>query len=48
MSSLLKFEMQCEDDLCDKKYVILVDPEETETPNVCPFCGNNASEGWDE
>ena len=44
MTALLKYEMKCKDEDCGKKVFILVDPEETETPNICPFCGSESQE----
>lgn len=42
--SLLKYKMTCENEDCGKSVIILVDPEETEAPNVCPFCGAESAE----
>jgi hypothetical protein len=42
--SLLKYKMTCESEDCGKSAIILVDPEEDKTPNICPFCGAESSE----
>ncbi len=42
--SLLKYEMKCNYDECGKSFIILVDPEETEIPNICPFCSAESEE----
>lgn len=42
--SLLKYEMKCQDEDCGKIAIILVDPEESKAPNICPFCGGESSE----
>ena len=44
MASLLKFEMKCSHEDCGKVVVILVDPEDTEAPNLCPYCGSESEE----
>ena len=44
MTHLLKFEMKCSNRDCDRTSVILVDPEESEAPNLCPFCGTESYE----
>jgi hypothetical protein len=42
--SLLKFEMTCHNEECGKTAIVLVDPEESQAPNICPFCGSESSE----
>lgn len=42
--ALLKYEMKCSSDDCEKTVLILVDPEETKVPNICPFCGGESVE----
>ena len=42
--SLLKYEMKCSNEDCAKTILILVDPEETAVPNICPFCSSESSE----
>lgn len=44
MAALLKYQMQCESDDCGKMSIILVDPEEDNIPNICPFCGGESFE----
>lgn len=42
--SLLKYQMTCHSEDCGKTSIILVDPEEPNAPNICPFCGSESSE----
>lgn len=46
--ALLKYEMKCKSEECGKTVIILVDTEETETPNICPFCGGESAEDTGE
>ena len=46
--ALLKYEMKCKSEECGKTVLILVDPEETATPNICPFCGGESAEDTGE
>jgi len=42
--SLLKYKMTCSSEDCGKIAIILVDPDETQAPNICPFCGAESAE----
>lgn len=44
--ALLKYKMQCKhtDDKCNRQYFVLVDPEESDVPDCCPFCMHVAEE----
>lgn len=42
--ALLKYEMKCSNEDCGKTAIILVEPEETEVPNKCPFCSGDSFE----
>jgi hypothetical protein len=46
--SLLKYQMKCQNEDCGKEVIILVDPEETKAPNMCPFCGGESEESTQE
>ena len=46
--SLLKYEISCRNEDCGKTVIILVDPEESQSPNICPFCGDESSETTNE
>jgi hypothetical protein len=48
MATLIKYEMRCKDEECGKRTLILVDQEETATPNICPFCGGESAENTGE
>jgi len=42
--ALLKYEMKCKSEDCKRVALILVDPEDEATPNICPFCGGESAE----
>lgn len=44
--ALLKYEMCCTE--CARQYLVLAHADETETPNKCPFCGNDTTEVEDD
>lgn len=47
MAALLKYEMKCTSEDCGKQVFVLVNPEETQAPNICTFCGAESVEATD-
>lgn len=42
--AFLKYDMKCSNEECGKSIIVVVDAEETATPNICPFCGGESAE----